>query len=310
MQNSIGMGEKKMSENPMISVVMSVYNAEKYLDEAIESILNQTYKDFEFIIINDGSKDDSLKTIRKYEQQDNRIIVISRENRGLIFSLNEGIEISSGKYIARMDADDISLPTRFEKQLQFMEKDNLDICGSHYYVINQTNKYLSTRIVSSNLEFNKIVLVRSVPFAHGSVMFRKAFLIDNSLFYGSTQYDKAEDYALWIKFSKHGAKISNVDDFLFKYRHLNDSLSKQKINYQHALSLSKKYFNENYFELLQTFELYKNKIDLLNDFEKEQLSYFLLKVIFKRKSIKEMKFIKKLPINFNIINFIRILFGK
>ena len=105
---------------PMISVVMPVYNAEKYLDEAIKSILVQTCKDFEFIIINDGSNDKSLEIIEKYNIQDERIVLINRENRGLIASLNEGIEKTKGRYIARMDADDISLPDRFEKQIEFL----------------------------------------------------------------------------------------------------------------------------------------------------------------------------------------------
>ena len=95
-----------------------------------ESILNQTYKDFELIIINDGSADNSLEIIEKYKQLDKRIVVISRENKGLIKSLNEAIEQSKGSYIARMDADDISLPTRFEEQLKFMKDEKLDMCGS------------------------------------------------------------------------------------------------------------------------------------------------------------------------------------
>ena len=118
--------------NPKISVVMSVYNGQDYLDEAIQSILKQTYKDFEFIIINDGSIDKSLEIIEKYKQQDERIVLISRENKGLIASLNEGIEKARGKYIARMDADDISLPNRFEEQLKIMENDKEIVgCGNN-----------------------------------------------------------------------------------------------------------------------------------------------------------------------------------
>ena len=99
-----------MSE--LISVILPVYNGEKYLKESIESILNQTYTNFEFIIIDDGSKDSSLEIIKEYEKEDERIIVISRENKGLVASLNEGIATAKGKYIARMDADDVSLSER------------------------------------------------------------------------------------------------------------------------------------------------------------------------------------------------------
>lgn len=124
--------------NTVISVVMSVYNAEKYLDEALQSILNQN---FEFIIINDGSTDKSLEIIEKYKYQDTRIVLISRENRGLIASLNEGIELAKGKYIARMDADDISLPNRFEEQLKIMENDKeIVVCGSWINVFGENRK--------------------------------------------------------------------------------------------------------------------------------------------------------------------------
>ena len=115
--------------NPLVSVVLSVYNAEKHIVEAIESILTQSYKNFEFIIIDDGSTDGSLEIIKSYD--DERIILISRENKGLIASLNEGIEQAKGKYIARMDADDISLSSRFEEQVTFMEMhEEVGICGT------------------------------------------------------------------------------------------------------------------------------------------------------------------------------------
>ena len=103
-----------------ISVLMPAYNAEKYIGEAIESILNQTYKDFEFIIINDGSIDRTEDIILSYD--DPRIIYLkNKENSGIVASLNNGLKQAKGQYVARMDADDISLPTRFEKQLQYME---------------------------------------------------------------------------------------------------------------------------------------------------------------------------------------------
>ena len=109
---------------------MSVYNAEKYIEEAIQSVLNQTYNNFEFIIINDGSEDNSLEMLKNF-LADDRIILIDRENKGLVSSLNEGILKSKGNFIARMDADDICLPNRFEEQLNFMKKNSdVGVCGS------------------------------------------------------------------------------------------------------------------------------------------------------------------------------------
>src|SRR5690606_5635129 len=104
----------------LVTVLMPAFNPGKYLPEAIESILSQTYSDFEFLIINDGSTDDTLEVIKSYK--DSRIRLISRENKGLINTLNEGIDAASGQLIARMDADDICLSTRLEKQVKFFDE--------------------------------------------------------------------------------------------------------------------------------------------------------------------------------------------
>lgn len=106
---------------PKISVVMPAYNAEKYIGKSIDSILNQTYGDFEFIIINDGSKDSTKEIILSYS--DNRIVYLENEiNSGIVVTLNKGLEYATGEYIARMDADDIAVAERLEKQIEFMEK--------------------------------------------------------------------------------------------------------------------------------------------------------------------------------------------
>src|SRR6185369_4386478 len=115
---------------PLISVVLPVYNGEKYLAEAIDSILGQTLTDFELIIIDDGSTDNSLAILKQYKQRDNRIRLIARENRNLATTLNDLIDLAQGEWVARMDQDDIALPHRFEKQLQWLEQTGADICGS------------------------------------------------------------------------------------------------------------------------------------------------------------------------------------
>jgi len=118
-----------------VSVIMSVYNGEKFLSQAIESILSQTFIDFEFIIINDGSHDGSLDIIRSYHDQ--RMKLISRENRGLISSLNEAISLANGQYLARMDADDVSLPERLARQVSFLDNHSeIAVCGTWAEVIN------------------------------------------------------------------------------------------------------------------------------------------------------------------------------
>jgi len=209
---------------PTISVVMSVYNAEKYIDEAILSILNQTYKNFEFIIINDGSTDKSLEIIEKYKNQDERIVLISRENKGLIASLNEGIEKARGKYIARMDADDISLPQRFEEQVKFMEENqDIGVCGTWIEVFGKNRKDSIWKIVTKHEEL-KTRLLFSVPVAHPSVIMRKELIEKYNLRY-QEQYKHAEDYKFWLDYSKY-TRFTNIPKKLFRYRYLETSVSR------------------------------------------------------------------------------------
>lgn len=243
------------SNNILISVVMPVYNAEKYLDEAIQSILTQTYNNFEFIIINDGSTDKSLEIIEKYKNQDERIILISRENKGLIYSLNEGIKKSKGKYIARMDADDISLPERFQKQISLLEKENGDICGCHWIVVNESGKIIECSSVPLTHSSFILYLSYSVPFAHGSVMIRKTFFQDLGILYGCGEAKYAEDYELWLKLYDLGAKFVNVNEFLFYYRQFNQSLSQInfKRNRKDAKKLSLKFIKENKAMCIEAF---------------------------------------------------------
>jgi len=217
-----------MNKNPMISVILPVYNAKKYLDEAINSILTQTFKDFEFIIINDGSTDNSLNIIEHYRKKDNRIVLISRENKGLISSLNEGIKKSKGKYIARMDADDISLSTRFEEQYNFLEK-NLDIgvCGTWAEVFKKGSQ---SRFLKHPITHDELLtrLLFSVPFAHPSIMMRKELFDRYNLEY-NLEYKNAEDYKFWLDISKY-TKFGNIPKVLFKYRYLESSVSRQADN--------------------------------------------------------------------------------
>jgi glycosyltransferase involved in cell wall biosynthesis len=215
---------------------MSVYNAEKYLNEAIQSILTQTYTNFEFIIINDGSTDGSLEIIQEYMNKDERIVVISRENKGLPYSLNEGIDIAKGKYIARMDADDISLPTRFKEQVEFMEN-NLDIgvCGSWIKVFGENVKTSTTKRPSEHNEL-KTRLLFSVCFAHPTVMIRKDILVSNNLKY-NLEYVNSQDYELWNRISEV-TKMTNIQKVLLKYRISSNSItsitdsSKVKLRYE------------------------------------------------------------------------------
>jgi len=198
--------------NILLSVVLPVYNADKYLSEAINSIINQTYKNFELIIINDGSTDKSLDLIENYKKNDERIVLISRENKGLVASLNEAINKAKGEYIVRMDADDICFPSRFEEQLLFMIENDLDLCGSSIEIFRKKNK--------SNIlilpEKHNDILFRTFffsSFAHPSTMIKKKVFK-----YVKYENEVAEDYRLWCDIISKGFKVGNINKVLLKYR--------------------------------------------------------------------------------------------
>ncbi len=232
-----------MSNNtPIISVIMAVFNAEDYLVEAIESIINQSITNIEIIIINDGSTDKSLSIIEGYAKLDSRIIYKSRENKGLIYSLNEGIQLSKGQYIARMDADDIALPQRLKLQYEFIENNQLDICGGDYITIDEKGIKLKDHITPKHKSDIFLSLLANVPFAHPTVFIRKKFLLDNQLQYGLNGHRHAEDLDLWIRMFDAGARFGNVGEYILKYRSFKQSLSssnhkniKKEANQQHDI---------------------------------------------------------------------------
>lgn len=196
-----------------ISVIMPVYNAEKYLKEAIDSILEQTYSDFEFIIINDCSSDDSEEIIMSYD--DERIVYLkNEENLGVARTLNKGLDAAKGEYIARMDSDDISLPDRFSVQIDFMESNrNIAVCGTSVQLFGSTNMLVRN---SDNSKKSKIDLLFSSCLAHPSVMIRKSALNELNLRY-DINFEKIEDYDLWVNLSRR-YDICSIDKVLLKYR--------------------------------------------------------------------------------------------
>jgi glycosyltransferase involved in cell wall biosynthesis len=202
-----------MKTHPKVSVLLPVFNAQNFVKEAIDSILQQTFSDFELIIINDGSTDNSSKIISEFH--DDRIIVINHEeNKGLIFSLNEGLDLSLGEYIVRMDADDFSLPERLSIQVDFMDI-NKDIVVSGGQMIDYENKIqLSNNpIVSDEV---KAALLFSCVISHPTVIIRSA-IFKKEKFYYDKSYIHSEDYELWSRVIKN-YKVSNVSNVILKYR--------------------------------------------------------------------------------------------
>ncbi len=210
-------------KNPKVTVLMSVYNGEKYLQEAIDSILGQTFKDFEFLIINDGSTDKTAEILESYN--DPRIRIINNEkNIGLTKSLNKGLKLARGKYIARQDADDISLPERLKTQMLAMEKGRQNgVIGCDVIIIdedgNEIKKVMIPRINLNNYLKKKNCL------AHGSLFISKKTLQDVGNYNDEMFF--AQDYDLLLRISTK-YDISFAGDFLYKLRRNKDSISYKK----------------------------------------------------------------------------------
>ena len=202
-----------MSASPVISVIMACYNEERHLGKAVDSILNQTFSDFEFIIVNDCSTDTTLKILESYK--DPRIKIFSNdENGGLAYSLNVGIDKALGKYIARMDADDISLPTRLEEQFNIMEKyPDIGLCGTYAEFFGKAD---GIRKHDSASDLLKCKLLFSSQFCHPTVMFKTDVLKKNKIEY-HVDYKQAQDYELWVRLIPY-CDFYTIEKPLVKYR--------------------------------------------------------------------------------------------
>lgn len=212
-----------MKTKPKISVVMPVYNAAPYLRQSIESILGQSYQDFEFLIIDDGSQDHSLQIIQQYSDQ--RLKVYSNEqNLGIIPTLNKGFELAQGTYIARMDADDISDVDRFQKQIEFMENHpEIDLCGTWATQFDEeSSQTLELPLPDADI---KAFLLWGNSIIHASVLIKKHFLNTYQLNF-DPQYLHAEDYDLWVRCLSIG-KFANLPETLYHIRKHSNSISKK-----------------------------------------------------------------------------------
>lgn len=205
-----------------VSVLMPVYNTEEvFLKEAIESILNQTFQDFEFLIINDGSTNNAEEVILSYK--DEKIKYIKNEcNLGLIKTLNKGLDLAQGEYIARMDSDDISLPERFEKQVKFLDENNeIGILGTWFKYF-PGNRIVETAVTPKDIK--EKMLVRSNEIGHPTVMIRNSVLKKFNVKYDENAL-YVEDYTLWLSLIDK-VKFANIDEVLLYYRMHKNSICK------------------------------------------------------------------------------------
>lgn len=218
-----------MDRGVTISVLMPVYNGEKYLGQAIDSVLGQTFADFEFLIINDGSTDGTKKIIKEYVLKDKRVRYIeNKKNLGLVETLNRGLVMAEGEFIARMDADDIAHPERFSKQIAFMNKSpEVAVCGTAFRTFGARE---ITHIYPEGHEAIKAGLLFGSFICHPSVMMRNDFLKKHRIKYVANTFP-AEDYGVWVKTVKLG-RLHNLPEVLLLYREHNNQISTENLEWQ------------------------------------------------------------------------------
>lgn len=202
----------RMQPTPILSVILPAYNAKQFVEQAVVSILLQSFTNFELIIIDDGSIDGTTNILKRLAGQDERVVLIARENRGLVASLNEGISIARGEFIARMDADDISLPQRFAKQLEFLRHSGCDICGTAVQCFGNTKYVWHYPATPDEVE---VQLLFDSPYAHPTVMCKAS--VCKTLSYRN-DFANGEDYDLWQRAWQVGIKGANLNEVLLRYR--------------------------------------------------------------------------------------------
>ncbi|BCX12975.1 MAG: fucosyltransferase [Thermosynechococcus sp.] len=252
--------------SPLVSVLMPVFNAERYVAEAIESILRQSFQDFEFIIIDDGSTDGTLDILKRYAARDSRIRLVSRENRGLVATLNEGIGLARGQWIARMDADDVALPQRLALQVKHLEATHADFCGGSVECFGGWRtvwRYPATH------EACEVHLLFAVPVAHPTVIGRREAFAQ--LRY-QPEFPYAEDYDLWQRAWAAGYRFVNVPEIVLRYRiHAGQVSSRKKkeqketskaVRIRHWQALLPDLGEEEVANLVQVMDCEQGKTDL------------------------------------------------
>jgi len=200
---------------PRVSVVMSVYNGERYLRDAVDSILGQTFADFEFIIVNDGSNDRTEEILTSYREE--RVKLIVQQNQGLAKALNNAIRIAEGEFIARMDADDVSRSNRIERQVEFMQAHPECVClGTNVTIMDEQGENLYTTDLPLNDSSIRVALMHQNPFVHGSVMYRKQTFSKVGGYHEEIKH-YIEDDLLWLDFASQG-EFGVLAEPLYCYR--------------------------------------------------------------------------------------------
>ena len=295
-------------KNPEISIIMSAYNADKYIADSINSILKQTYTNFEFLIIDDASKDQTLKIIKKFQKIDKRIKLIkNKKNIGLTKSLNKLSKKAKGRFLARMDADDICYTNKLKKQISWFKKNPKAILlGTSGFKINENSRRLSKYRLPA-ISHEKIVkkLIFNNFYLHSSTMFKRISFLKIGGYRSFFLY--SQDYDLWIRMAKEG-RIGNLSDNLVGIRSHSDSISsnnkKEQVYYAILASCLKykdlkikSFIKKNFFDQLKlnkSIALHFNCLSFLYSEslpKKYRVSFFSLSIKEKMYLLKDIKFL-------------------
>ncbi|HCL5277183.1 TPA: glycosyltransferase family 2 protein [Salmonella enterica] len=291
------------NKNPDISVLLPAYNCEKYIGEAIDSILNQSFSDFELIIINDCSTDNTDDVIKKFLYDKRIRYYINSENLQLVKTLNKGLELCRGKYIARMDADDIAFPSRLMQQIIFLESNNdYVLIGTEYVTFGAKSRYI--RLPHSDVDCRSAMLTCS-PFCHPSTMFRREIIDKYNLKY-DTNYMHAEDYKFFSELAKRG-KVANIGSVLLKYRVHDNQITKKYANEQMDVRL--KIIHEN--NGIHTIDMHLFlKRNILKGVVTEYFMKGYLELLIYYNTSCSLPFLQTLCIKSGFIDFIKFLIKK
>ena len=247
-----------MRDAPPVSVVMPVYNSAHVVADAVESILHQTFGDFEFIIVDDGSTDSTEEILREYAALDGRIKLYNQGNCGLIASLNRYCRVANGKYIARMDADDISLPARLEKQFRYLEAHSeVGVLGTWIQDVDSNRTPIIEWPVPADPVVVRWFLFFGNCIAHPSVMMRRELL--DRLGYYRPNAIHVEDYDLWIR-AAEVTGVANLPEVLLQYRVSADSVSSRNVSVQNERSAALSSALRQTGDIVQLYETYVTKV--------------------------------------------------
>lgn len=234
-----------MNMDKKVSIIMGIYNCEDTLEEAVNSIINQTYTNWELIMCDDGSTDQTLKLARKMAKKDSRIIIINNEyNVGTNITLNKCLKLATGYYIARMDGDDISLPMRLTKEIEFLEKNKqYEIVSSNMVLFDENGEWGITR--NKENPTKKDVVLGS-PICHAPVVIKKECYDAVDGYTEDKHMLRVEDVNLWIKLYARGYRCYNIQEPLYKMRNDKNALNRRKFKYR---------INSTYVRLLGCYEM-------------------------------------------------------